>query len=220
MENASLLSFRFFVHLNKVTRLLFLAGGLLLMAGCDEEDEGLKTQPHDQNKMMQIMHAMMDQMEEVAMTGDPDVVFASLMIVHHQGAITMSNEELQSGDDATLKVMAQKIITDQQKEIQELQAFLTTYQPDQGNDDEFHMEMMASMEKSGQAADLRVLTGDTDHDFAELMIVHHQSAIENARSVMEHGTSPEIKEMAHMMINKQMEEIKQLQEWLLAHKQY
>jgi uncharacterized protein (DUF305 family) len=221
MKSTALPLSQLFVRYQTAIRAIFLAGGLLLMAGCDDKDvDVLITQPHDENKMMAIMHEMDRMMEEVTMTNDPDVVFANMMVVHHQGAINMANEELAHGDDSELRAIAQKIITDQQKEIQELQDFLHDYEPDQPADHAFHEEMMASMEKASQAADLRILTGDTDHDFAELMIVHHQAAIEDARSVMEHGTSPEIKEMAHEMINAQMEEIKQLQEWLLAHKKY
>jgi uncharacterized protein (DUF305 family) len=219
MENATLPLSRFFVNFPGAIRTICLAGGLFLMAGCDKEDV-IITQPHDKNKMMAIMHEMDRMMEEVSMINDPDVVFANMMMVHHQGAINMANEELAHGDDAELRAIAQKIITDQQKEIQEFKDFLSAYEPDQPVDHEFHEEMMASMEKARQAADLRVLTGDTDHDFAELMIVHHQAAIEDSRSVMEHGTSLEIKEMAHEMINAQMTEILELQQWLLAHKKY
>ncbi|WP_192825341.1 DUF305 domain-containing protein [Rufibacter sp. LB8] len=132
----------------------------------------------------------------------------------------MANEELSSGDDAAIKAIATKVKTDQQKEIQELQAFISSYQPDQATSNMFNMELMESMEKSGRQSDLQVLTGDTDQDFAQLMIVHHQSAIENARAVQEHGTSTMIKEMAHRMINAQMAEIEELQEWLLANKEY
>jgi len=191
-------------------------GVLLSLSACDEEDEGLKIQPHDENKMMSIMHAMMDKMHTMQMNEDPDFVFAKMMIMHHQGAINMSDEVLKSGDDATIKAIATKIKTDQQKEIQDLQSFINSYQPDQSPDSKFNMELMDSMEKSDRQSDLQVITGDTDHDFAQLMIVHHQSAIENARAVQEHGTSTLIKNMAHMMVDAQMMEIKELQTWLLA----
>ncbi|WP_034256427.1 DUF305 domain-containing protein [Adhaeribacter aquaticus] len=194
--------------------LLFVS---LILPSCMKE-EGLELQPHDDNKMMSIMHAMMDEMHKMSMTDDPDVAFAKMMIMHHQGAINMANEELNSGDDATIKGIATKIKADQQKEIQDLQAFITSYQPDQPTSSKFNMELMDSMEKSSRQSDLQIITGDTDHDFSQLMIVHHQSAIENAYAVLEHGTSPTIKTMAHMMIDAQVSEIKQLQEWLLANK--
>lgn len=196
-----------------------LAGLLLLTAGCDSDEKNMEMQPHDESKMMSIMDEMMKNMEAMPMNADPDINFAKMMLLHHQGAVEMANEELRSGDDNAMKATAQKVIEAQQKEIQDLQSFLGSYQPDQPMDEAFNMEIMDSMEKSGQASDLSILTGDTDHDFARLMVVHHQTAIENARAIQEHGTSPVIKEMAHTIVNAQMEEIKQLQAWLLANTQ-
>ncbi len=132
----------------------------------------------------------------------------------------MADEEIANGKDAEMKAIAQKIKAEQEKEIREFNAFLSSYQPDQPMNMVFHMEMMASMEKMGRESDLRVLTGDTDQDFAQLMIPHHQAALENAKSVLEHGNSPVIQTMAQKIIASQMMDIKELQEWLLANKKY
>ncbi len=48
-----------------------------------------------------------------------DLDFANMMIIHHQGAIDMSNEELKSGTDEKMKKMAEKIITKQREENRE-----------------------------------------------------------------------------------------------------
>lgn len=197
-----------------------LAGLVLFSVGCDDDDEGLHTQPHDQNKMMSLMHAMMDAMMAMAMNSEPDIDFARMMVLHHQGAINMAAEELARGGDAEMKALAQKIKTDQEKEIQDLQAFLNSYQADQPMIHAFHTEMTESMEKMGRESDLRVLTGDTDQDFAQLMIPHHQAAIENAHSVIRHGNSAELAAMAKKMIAAQTQEIGEFQEWLLKNKKY
>lgn len=198
----------------------FLLTASLLVSCTDDDEEGLQVQPHDQNVMMGIMHEMMDEMEAMPMNSDPDIDFAKMMIMHHQGAINMANEEMASGQDAEMKAIAQKIKSEQEKEIQEFNAFLSTYQADQPMNMEFHMEVMESMDKMGRESDLRVITGDIDQDFAQLMIPHHQAAMENAKSVVEHGNSPVIKTMAQKIIDSQMMDIKELQEWLLEHKQY
>ncbi len=195
----------------------------LIVVSCDNDDEdttGLITTPHDQNEMMTIMHSMMAEMDKMQMNSEPDVDFAKMMIMHHQGAINMANEELEHGVDAEMKAMAQKIKTEQEQEIQQFNTFLSSYQPDQPMNMEFHMEVMASMDKMGRESDLRVLTGATDQDFAQLMIPHHQAAMENAQSVLKYGNSPEIKTMAQNIIDSQMMDIKELQDWLLEHKQY
>ncbi len=70
------------------------------------------------------MQAMHDQMKSMSMSGNVDQDFASMMIAHHQGAVTMAQEELTKGKHAELKKMAQMMIDDQQREIAEFQAWL------------------------------------------------------------------------------------------------
>ena len=57
-------------------------------------------------------------------TGNSDVDFVQGMVPHHQGAIDMAKVQLQHGKDPELRKMAQKIISDQEKEIAEMQAWL------------------------------------------------------------------------------------------------
>jgi uncharacterized protein (DUF305 family) len=70
--------------------------------------------------------AHMKMMENMKMefTGNPDVDFVQGMIPHHQGAIDMAKVELQHGKDPDLKKMAQKIISDQEKEIADMQEWI------------------------------------------------------------------------------------------------
>lgn len=46
-----------------------------------------------------------------------DKQFLTMMIAHHQGAITMAKDELAKGSNSDAKTLAQKIITTQQAEI-------------------------------------------------------------------------------------------------------
>jgi len=57
-------------------------------------------------------------------TGNQDRDFARMMIVHHQGAITMSRQQLTRGADPGLRKMAREIIAAQEREITQLNAFL------------------------------------------------------------------------------------------------
>lgn len=178
-------------------------------------------QAHDQNAMMKIMHSMMTKMDTMKMTMEVDKDFAMMMMMHHQGAIDMANEELKSGDNAEMKAMATKIIAAQTKEKADLMEFVMMHTGmDTTGSHEFHEEMMMSMHKMEEAADLRVVTGDTDNDFANLMITHHQAATENAQSVIDHGHHAAIKTMAKKMIKDQQEEIIELQDWLIKNKPY
>lgn len=194
----------------------------IAFSSCDDnDDEGLKIQNHDDNEMMAIMHDMSAGMDAMQMTGDADHDFANMMIMHHQGAIDMANKELEKGDVVELRSMAQSIIEKQEAEQNDLNAFLETHTAESSTvGQEFDMEIMTFMDKADRNADLQVITGDVDHDFAMLMIIHHQSASDVAQSLLHHGHHEELKEMARMMIDDQNMEIKQLQEWLLQNKSY
>ena len=56
--------------------------------------------------------------------------------------------------------------------------------------------MMSGMEKM---KDMK-LSGDTDKDFAMMMKMHHQQALEMAKPEVDHGKSPEMKAMARKII--------------------
>lgn len=196
-------------------KMLSLLGLLIFAQACSKDDDKITIQEHDKNQMMTIMHQMMDKMNAMQMTKDPDNDFAMMMMMHHQGAIDMANAELKDGKDVTLKEIAQMMITAQTQEIAQLDAFLQGH-PAHLNVPEFDSKMMMGMEKMGRNADLQIINGNTDHDFAMLMIGHHQSAIEMAQMELDYGTHEEMKTMASKIIEEQQKEIKDLQEWLLA----
>ena len=70
--------------------------------------------------MMKMEPAMMQGM----MASDADVAWACAMIPHHQSAIEMSKAVLKTGDNAEIKRMAEKVISDQEKEIAEFKEWL------------------------------------------------------------------------------------------------
>lgn len=190
---------------------------LFSVLSCSKDDDEIEVQSHDDNRMMMELHAMMDTMEATPMPGDPDHHFAKMMQLHHKGAINMANIVLQDGKDTTIRRMAQMMIQKQTQEIEDLEEFLNTHIP-HGENPEFNMKMHMSMDKMDRNADLQIINGNTDHDFAILIIFHHQSAIEMADLVIHYGHEPDIKHMAEMMKEDQEKEIAELQEWLLEHR--
>lgn len=70
---------------------------------------------------MDKMHAAMTLVKP---TGEDDVDFVTLMLPHHQAAIDMAKTQLLYGKDPQMRRLAQEILTDQQLEIELMQAWL------------------------------------------------------------------------------------------------
>ncbi len=83
-----------------------------------------QTMPAGKMDMKSMMKENNDKMASVKTSGNPDVDFAQMMRIHHQGAIDMAQSQLRDGKDPQLLSMAQDIISAQKKEIAVLDAFL------------------------------------------------------------------------------------------------
>ncbi|MEV6027382.1 DUF305 domain-containing protein [Streptomyces sp. NPDC052036] len=71
----------------------------------------------------------------------------------------------------------------------------------------FSQEMDESMKSMTKAMADSSMTGDPDHDFAALMVPHHQGAIAMAKAVLEHGKDPVLRRLAQEIIVTQQQEI-------------
>lgn len=78
------------------------------------------------NELDITMKAMMDKMMKMQMSDNVDKDFVMMMILHHEGAVQMAKDEISHGKQFELKEMAQKMITDQTKEIKEFNAWLAS----------------------------------------------------------------------------------------------
>jgi Domain of unknown function (DUF305) len=79
-------------------------------------------------------------------------------------------------------------------------------QPDTSAEAPFLSENDAAMTK--MMADMTVKpTGDVDHDFVEMMVPHHQGAIDMAQAVLRHGHNEQLRRLAQEIIVTQQQEI-------------
>ncbi|MBZ0156898.1 MAG: DUF305 domain-containing protein [Alphaproteobacteria bacterium] len=165
---------------------------------------------------VRIMHRDMGAVKKY---GDPDLDFVSLMIPHHQGAVDMARVVLLYGKDRELGNLAQRIIASQVTEIRimkEWKARQTLARQAVSGEafypllEKAHAAMHRNMENAPR-------TGDPDHDFAVLMIPHHQGAVDMAKALLLHGKDPEMRTLAQQMITEQQYEIDLMQSWLKTH---
>ena len=79
-------------------------------------------------------------------------------------------------------------------------------------------DMKASMMMGMDGMQKMTMSGDIDKDFAMMMKMHHQQALNMAEMQLAHGKSPEMKTMAKQIIAAQKKEIAQFDQWLAKQK--
>ncbi len=66
----------------------------------------------------------------------------------------------------------------------------------------------------GMAANM---SGNPDQDFTQMMLAHHQGAVDMAKVELQYGKDPVLRKMAENIIRTQGAEIKQMQAWQAKH---
>jgi uncharacterized protein (DUF305 family) len=173
---------------------------------------------HSGNTFMTIKHQTMNS-NNMQMKMDADYDFAAMMKMHHQGAVVMANKILAIGTDTTVKRWARNIVAAQNMEIAEMDSFMMTQNPRMTDKGMAFMPIMDNaMTKMDTDADALKLTGVYDYDFTQLMLVHHQSAIDMSQPAGNYCSTMFIKGMAADIVAAQTSEIAQFRAWMATHK--
>ena len=79
---------------------------------------------------------------------------------------------------------------------------------------QFMQAMNASMERMDRQMAAAPMNGSVDHDFAAMMIPHHQGAIDMAKAELIYGKDPVMRRLAQEILVDQQSEIDAMQLWL------
>ena len=150
---------------------------------------------------------------------DQDTTFAQMMIIHHEGAIEMSQLAIEQAETPEVVALAERIAEAQGPEIDEMTAWLNTWGEDVSPDDHGGMDMggmdMNGMSQEEMMTQLDGLTGtEFDQAFLEAMIAHHEGAIEMSEQQLADGQNPDAVALAEKIIADQQAEIAEMQELL------
>jgi uncharacterized protein (DUF305 family) len=149
---------------------------------------------------------------------DADVMFAQMMIPHHQQAVEMATLAETRVQDPELKQLAATIKAAQQPEITTMTGWLTAWgKPTLGPGDlvgaghggHGGMSGMMSAEEMTQLAAANEL--DFDRMFARMMIAHHNGALQMAQELETTGTNPDAIALARAILKSQAAEVVTLQ---------
>lgn len=149
--------------------------------------------------------------ETTADFNDDDVMFAQMMIPHHEQAIELADIALDPAVGASndVRELATNIKSAQDPEIAQMTSLLAAWgQPLTADPNIDHGSMMKGMLSVEELASLGALTGtDFDRAWLEAMIAHHEGAIEMAEDVRETGVNPDIAKLADAVSTTQSSEL-------------
>jgi uncharacterized protein (DUF305 family) len=136
--------------------------------------------------------------------GSLDIMFAQMMIPHHEQAIEMSDLALERSSDPEILALAQQIKAAQAPEIEHMTAWIEATGSGMTMDHDMGMDGMLS---EAEMTALRDATGtDFDRLYLEGMIQHHEGAIEMADMIVD-SANAEARELADAIISSQTVEI-------------
>jgi uncharacterized protein (DUF305 family) len=175
------------------------------------DNDMTKNEDSDEHILLKDMHKMMEDMDDLELTGDFDLDFAKMMIEHHEGGIDMARTLNNKGENEELKKMAEATIDKNQGDIGILKDFIDEYK-ESGKKHDISI-LQNSMQKNMNEMHHMDLNGNMDQDFAKMMSAHHAHAIDMAKMELEHGMSPLMKDMAKKIIDTHQKEIGKLKDW-------
>jgi len=180
---------------------LFIAG-LLLLAACSGASQNMSDMSTDSIGT--------NATSSESSFNDADVMFAQMMIPHHEQAIELADMAL----DPTLmageqvKTLASQIKSAQDPEIDLMTQWLTDWEKPLMDMSEEHDMSMDGMLSVDEIAALGQLMGEEfDQAWATAMIAHHKGAIKMAETVKEDGKSTLVEDLASLIMQEQQSEI-------------
>lgn len=145
---------------------------------------------------------------------EADAEFSTLMIPHHGQAIEMARLAATRAGNAEVRALAQRIEGAQQPEIDMMSNWLREWGKPVPNAADMGGHGHASMPGMMSDADMGKLkaTKGTDFDrmFLEMMIVHHEGAIQMAETEQRQGQDSRAKGLAAKVAEDQTAEIEQM----------
>ncbi|WP_028279936.1 DUF305 domain-containing protein [Arthrobacter sp. H5] len=188
---------------------LALAASLAL-AGCGAAESGSIPAP-DQPA------ASSSASEAAAEHNGDDVMFAQMMIPHHQQAVEMSDLMLAKPDiDPAIAELATQIKEAQAPEIDTMTGWLEAWgepleasEGTEGHD--MGSDSMNGMMSSDQMTELESAEGtEASEMFLTQMTAHHEGAVEMAQQEIENGAYPDAIVLAEMIVETQQAEIEEM----------
>ncbi|MEU6878977.1 DUF305 domain-containing protein [Streptomyces sp. NPDC046712] len=202
---------------NPAARKVALAGSVaalgLLLSACGSDGDSMSGMDHGGKTSASASPSP----STSASFNDADVTFAQGMIPHHQQALEMAKLADGRAEDSEVKKIVAAIEKAQDPEIGTMKSWLKSWGKPESAGQGGHggHGTAAGMMSDQDMKDLRSLKGKAfDRKFAELMIAHHEGAVEMARTEQKDGSDATAKKLADDVVRTQSAEIAELRKIL------
>lgn len=211
---------------------VFALVGAILIGGCDSPRTERSNAPADMNGMshthgahspdsnkhvfLQMMDAMMIEMDSAPLKDSVEYNFLVQMIPHHQGAIQMAEYEITHGSDPEMIQLAKSILAEQQMEIAEMTLLLPQYEnAGTASTPQYKIAMDKTMQTMMEKTPASVANDvSVDLAFAIIMLPHHQAAVDMSFALLQFNPDESLTNRAKKIIADQQIEIKQMDEYV------
>jgi len=193
------------MHTTTTTRTLAIAASLTLgltLASCSKNDSSSDAGSSASSSSAASAH------------DDQDVMFAQMMLPHHEQAVEMSDALLAKGDgvDPDVATLAEQIKAEQGPEIIQLASWLQGW----GEPTESGHSMSGMMSDSDMTDLDQASAKDAGKLFLQQMVQHHEGAVDMARSEVDKGMNTDAVAMAKSIVSSQTEQITQMKDMLAS----
>lgn len=146
---------------------------------------------------------------------DADVMFLQMMYPHHAQAVDMAKLVPTRSQNQQVKDLATAIEGAQSPEMQQMTTLLASFGKPAPSAMMHHA--MAGIMTPQQMTALEAASGTAfDKMWLQMMIEHHQGAIDMSQDELKNGTNPDVKKMAQTIITAQQGEIDKMKAMLAA----
>lgn len=164
------------------------------------------------------MSIMMKEMNDVKPTGDVDIDFLEEMIPHHMDEVEMSNSLLKyGGKDESIKKLAEDIINNQSKEIEQMKDMIKNMEASNHKDEEKEQKYLEEynkmFNKDMNHYDKRNVYS-VDKAFAIGMVKYHKMANDMSEIILKYTDNKDVINMANDIIKNENDEIKQMEDFV------
>jgi uncharacterized protein (DUF305 family) len=181
----------------------------------------LPTSPIAQNQDGMNHGGMNHSMDVGPANANYDLRFIDSMVPHHQGALVMAQEVIQKSKRPELVKFAKNIITEQKKEIAQMQQWRKQWYPKVSSTPMMwhaamnHEMAMTAEHKQSMMMSMSLGKADKEFDkrFLDAMIPHHQGAVTMAQDSLQKSQRPELQKLSQNIIKSQQSEIDRMTQW-------